>query len=119
LKLIGKLNAKVAPVFPLKLLFSVPILPPCFSIILLEINRPNPVPPVSDLVANFVKSFGNISGCIPACILYFDNNLVAANILVTITVMLPRIFWMAKSTNILKTDYLINSMPFVRKEFYR
>ena len=63
--LIGKLNAKVTPVSPLKLLFSDHILPPCFSIILLEMKRPNPVPPVSDFVANFVKSFGNISGCIP------------------------------------------------------
>ena len=42
------------------------ILPPCLLIILLEINNPNLVPPsVVDLVANFVKSFGNISESIP------------------------------------------------------
>jgi hypothetical protein len=28
-------------------------------------NNPNPVPPVSDLVANFVKSLGRISESIP------------------------------------------------------
>jgi hypothetical protein len=32
---------------------------------LLEINNPKPVPPVSDFDANFLNSLGNISGCIP------------------------------------------------------
>jgi hypothetical protein len=56
----GKLNENVAPSFP-SLLFSAHILPPCASIILLEINKPKPVPPISDFEANFVNSFGNMA----------------------------------------------------------
>ena len=59
----GKVKVIVAPTPSLLLVAQ--ILPPCISIILLEINNPKPVPPVSVLVANFVKSFGNTSGCIP------------------------------------------------------
>jgi hypothetical protein len=33
---------------------------------LFEMNNPNPVPPVSDLVANFVNNLGNIPGSIPS-----------------------------------------------------
>ena len=41
-------------------------MPPWASIILLDMKRPSPVPPVVvDLVANFVNSLGNISGSIP------------------------------------------------------
>jgi hypothetical protein len=46
-------------------LFLAHILPPRASIILLEINRPRPVPPASDFVVNFENSLGNISGSIP------------------------------------------------------
>jgi hypothetical protein len=53
----GNLNAKVAP-FPS--LFLAQILPPCSSIMFLDIYRPKPVPR-SDLVANFVNSLGMIS----------------------------------------------------------
>jgi hypothetical protein len=69
------------------------ILPPCLSIILLEINNPNPVPPsVVDLVANFVKNFGNISKSIPvpvSFILTTISSLLLLSFLSTITVMLP------------------------------
>lgn len=74
--LIGKLNANVAPVSPLRTLLLAHILSPCFSIMLLEIKRPKPVPPVSDFVTNFVKSFGNIWMYSNSCILYFNNNIV-------------------------------------------
>ena len=30
-----------------------------------EMNKPNPVPPGSDVIANFENSFGNTSGSIP------------------------------------------------------
>ena len=60
----GKVKVIVAPTPSLLLVAQ--ILPPCISIILLEINNPKPVPPaIVDLVANFVKSFGNTSECIP------------------------------------------------------
>jgi len=58
-----RLNANVAPFFP-SLLFLAHILPPCASIMLLEINSPNPVP-VSDFAANFENNRGYISGSIP------------------------------------------------------
>jgi len=58
----GSLKVNVAP-FP-SLLFSAQILPPCASIMLLEMNSPRPVP-VWDLVVNFVKSLDMISGSIP------------------------------------------------------
>ena len=60
----GRLNVNVEPLTSLPssiLLLKAHILPPCISIILLEMNNPKPVPPEMDLVANFVKSFGNIS----------------------------------------------------------
>src|ERR671913_39952 len=68
--LTDRLNENVAPSFPpplflwLKLLFLAHILPPCASTILLEMNRPKPVP-FSDLVANFVNNLGIIDGSIP------------------------------------------------------
>jgi hypothetical protein len=58
----GILKLKVAPL-P-SLLFSAHILPPCASTILFEINNPKPVP-VSDFVANFENSLGDISEAIP------------------------------------------------------
>lgn len=58
----GRVNEKVAPL-PLEL-FSAHILPPCASIILLQIKRPSPVPE-KDFVANFENSLGNISSSIP------------------------------------------------------
>src|SRR5438067_2480254 len=58
----GKLNAKVAPL-PFTLFFA-HILPLWASMILLEINNPNPVP-LSDLVENFVNNLGNISRSMP------------------------------------------------------
>jgi hypothetical protein len=59
----GRLNVKVAPIT--SGLFSAHILPPCASTILFDMNNPNPVPPVSDFVVNFVNSLGNISRSIP------------------------------------------------------
>ncbi len=64
-------------------------MPPCISIILLEINNPKPVPPaVGDLVANFVKSFGNISESIP----------VPVSFMLTITLLLLLIFFVPTIT---------------------
>src|ERR671930_2338538 len=62
--LTGRVNENMAP-FP-SLLFSAHNLPPWDSMILFDMNKPNPVPPVSDLVANFVNNLGNMSGCIPS-----------------------------------------------------
>src|ERR671923_23669 len=59
---IGSVNENVAP-FP-SLLFSAHILPPCASIIFLEIYRPRPVPE-KDLDENLVKSLGIISESTP------------------------------------------------------
>jgi hypothetical protein len=56
-------NANVDPFLP-SLLVLTRILPPCGSIILLEMNNPNPVP-VSDFAANFENNRGYISGSIP------------------------------------------------------
>jgi hypothetical protein len=70
------------------------ILPPCLSIILLEINNPSSVlPSVLDLVANFIKSFGNISESIPVVPVSFMLTTISSISLLpflsTITVMLP------------------------------
>ena len=46
-------------------LFSAHILPPCASMILLDIYRPRPVPPLSDFEANLANSLGNTSESIP------------------------------------------------------
>ena len=62
--LIGRLNENIAPL-PLAL-FSAQILPPWDSTMFFDMNKPNPVPPVSDTTANFENSFGNTSGSIPA-----------------------------------------------------
>jgi len=51
--IIGKLNANVAPLS--SGLFWAHILPPCASTIFFDMNNPNPVPAVSDLVVNFVE----------------------------------------------------------------
>src|SRR5918999_2896756 len=59
---VGSVNENVAP-FP-SLLFSAHILPPCASIIFLQIYRPRPVPE-KDLDENLVKSLGIISGSTP------------------------------------------------------
>jgi hypothetical protein len=48
----GSLKVNVAPF--LSLMFSAQILPPCASIMLLEMNNPRPVP-VWDLLVNFKK----------------------------------------------------------------
>jgi hypothetical protein len=56
-------NANVDPFLP-SLLFLTRILPPCASIMFLEMNNPNPVP-VSDFAANFENNRGYISGSIP------------------------------------------------------
>src|SRR5215211_1245850 len=58
----GILKVNVAPL--LSLLFLAQILPPCASIMLLDMNNPRPVP-VWDLLVNFVKSLDTISGSIP------------------------------------------------------
>ena len=58
----GRTMVNVAPL--LSELLAAYNFPPCASIIFLEIYRPDPVP-LRDLVANFEKSLGNISGCIP------------------------------------------------------
>jgi hypothetical protein len=63
ISLIGRLNVKVAPLSS-PVLFSAHILPPCASMILLEINNPTPVPP-GEVVTNFENIFGIISGRIP------------------------------------------------------
>jgi hypothetical protein len=68
--LIGKLKLKVAPTPPLpslpSILFSAHILPPWASIMLLQINKPSPIPvPLSDFVANFENNLGKISESIP------------------------------------------------------
>ena len=56
-------------------------------------NNPNHVPPsVVDLVANFVKSFGNISESIPVPVSFMlttISSLLLLSFLSTITVMLP------------------------------
>ena len=46
-------------------LFDAHIFLPWASIMLFEINKPNPVP-LSDFVANFVNRLDSISGSIPA-----------------------------------------------------
>ena len=61
-----KVNVEPTPSLFSSPLLVAQILPPCFSIIFLEINNPKPVPPaIVDLVVNFSKSFGNISEAIP------------------------------------------------------
>jgi hypothetical protein len=60
--LIGRLNAKVAPL-PSEL-FSAHIFPLWASIMLFEINKPSPVP-LCDFEVNFSNSFGNMSESIP------------------------------------------------------
>jgi hypothetical protein len=60
--LIGRLKLNVAP-FP-SALFSAHIFPPWASMMLLEINNPNPIPE-KDLVANLENSLGNIAGSMP------------------------------------------------------
>ena len=57
----GRLNINSAPP---SWLFLAVIVPPCASMILLEINRPSPVP-VADFVANLLNSLGIISASIP------------------------------------------------------
>src|SRR5215207_10633191 len=59
---IGNVKENVAP-FP-SLLFLAHILPPCASIIFLQIYRPRPVPE-KDLDENLVKSLGIISESTP------------------------------------------------------
>src|SRR6266487_4701693 len=68
--LIGRLKLKVAPTPPLpslpSILFSAHISPPWASIILLQINKPSPIPGLlSDFVANFENNLGKISESIP------------------------------------------------------
>jgi len=60
--LIGKLKLNVPPF--LFELFSAHIFPPWASIMLFEINNPNPVPS-KDFVANFENSLGKISQSMP------------------------------------------------------
>ncbi len=60
----GILNVNVAPLLPSSL-FPAEMVPPCASIILLEIYNPKPVPPVSDFVANFENNLDIISASIP------------------------------------------------------
>ena len=55
-------NVKVAPL-PSRL-FSAQMLPPCASMILLEINNPKPVSSY-DFETNIENNLGNISGSIP------------------------------------------------------
>ena len=56
-------------------------------------NNPNHVPPsVVDLVANFVKSFGNLSESIPVPVSFMlttISSLLLLSFLSTITIMLP------------------------------
>jgi hypothetical protein len=58
----GKIKLNVAP-FP-SLLFSAQMVPPCASIILLEICNPKPIPE-DESVLNFSNSFECIFGFIP------------------------------------------------------
>jgi hypothetical protein len=58
----GSVNVRVAPI-P-SALFSAHILPPCDSMILFDMNKPNPAP-FSDFVVNFVNDVGIISEAIP------------------------------------------------------
>ena len=72
----GKLNVNVEPKPSFSsVLLVAHILPPCISIILFEINSPKPVPPLMDLVVNFVKSFGNTSGCIPVPVSFIPTRI--------------------------------------------
>ena len=100
--LIGILNVNVDPLtflpssFRLLLLLLIAhIFPSCISIILLQINNPKPVPPViEELVANFVKSFGNISGSIPVPVSFILTRISSLLLLLpfflsTIRVILP------------------------------
>jgi hypothetical protein len=58
----GKMKVNVAPLS--SLLFSPFIIPPCDSMMYLDIYNPRPVP-LSDLVMNLVNSFGRTSESIP------------------------------------------------------
>ena len=62
--LTGNVNLNSAP-FPSKL-FTPHILPPCASIIFLQIYSPKPVPVVESEVANFVNNLDNILSDIPS-----------------------------------------------------
>ena len=55
----GRVKVKIAPLFPGAELFLAWMVPPCASIIFLEMNRPSPVP-LADREANFEKSIGKI-----------------------------------------------------------
>ena len=97
--LLVELKVNVEPLSSLffSSLLNAHILPPCISIILLEINNPKPVPPaIEDVVANFVKSFGNISESIPVPVSFMLTITLLHYLLLlliffvpTITVMLP------------------------------
>src|SRR5919201_1674956 len=82
---IGSVNENVAP-FP-SLLFSAHILPPCASIIFLQIYRPRPVPE-KDLDENFVKSLGIISGSTPEPLSHMLTTAIVLLLLV-----LPSVFF--------------------------
>ena len=79
-------NVKVAPL-PSRL-FSAQMLPPCASMIFLEINNPKPVP-VSDFVTNLVNSLGMISGSIPCPVSLILTTMSLALPFETATEMLP------------------------------
>jgi hypothetical protein len=69
--LTGRLNENVAPLS--SALFSAHILPPCASMMLLDIYKPKPVPPLSEFEANFENSLGNISASIPLTVSFTET----------------------------------------------
>ena len=111
--LIGRLNAKVDPLLSLLIvaLLIAHILPLCLSIILLEINNLNPVPPsVVDFVANLVKSFGNICWSIPVHVSLMLTTISLSSLLSlflsTIIVMLPSLVNLIALFNRLETTWM-------------
>src|SRR5215208_2132101 len=61
--IIGNVKLNIAPL-PSES-FSAHVLPPCTSIIFLQMYSPNPVPVLESLVVNFENNLGNISFEIP------------------------------------------------------
>src|SRR6188472_1048841 len=96
--LIGRLKLKVDPPAPLpplpSILLSAHILQPWASIILLQINKPSPIPvPLLAFVANFENNLGIISESIPlpvsfiltiatSCLCLFSSTTVAVLVII-------------------------------------
>ncbi len=80
---VGNLNEKVAP---LSSLFSPHILPPCASIMLLQIYNPKPVP-FSDPVVNFVNNLGSISATMPEPVSFTETITEPSSILFSLVIV--------------------------------